>query len=523
MGTKSEANKTVNGKPGRVNKLVFIGLFLPMVALVAVLGNVIAKARLDAHINDLLEYDSVKLQLVSGFLGAEVLTALKHLQSITTEAVTMQALDTPEPAQLRALESSFLTLAQRNPLYYQIRWIDEAGIERVRVTRERDGPVVVAPGELQDKSERYYFKEGNRLLPGELYLSRIDLNEELGKTEIPPMPVLRIATPASDSGRQRSGILVINIEMKFLFEYIRTTDQTDLDVEYFLINQEGVLLSGDFEQESMPEGQDAEADTEFIESHPHVWELVAADDEGKLAAADGMWTWRKLSPINTFKRLTRIFPHHPVAFDQLISDNFSLTLLAHRPIETLENVRRGHLELIILSSIFVLSVYALTLAFYLSGTARARRAEVDAAQSKDLAANMERMKGLEERFHRLVEASSIGQLVVDEAGKIEISNPAAERMLGYERGELDGLHVEMLLPADLREQHMGHREKYMQAPEARRMGLGRNLQAIRKDGSTFPVEVGLSPYLDHDRPLILASIIDLSQPEYLELGEQPKH
>ena len=521
MGTSPETSNTVSGKPGRVNKLVFIGLFLPMVVLVVVLGNVIAKARLDAHINDLLEYDSVQLQLVSGFLGAEVLTALKHLQSITTEAVTLQALDSPEPAQLRALESSFLTLARRNPLYYQIRWIDEAGIERVRVTRERDGPVVVATGELQDKSERYYFKEGNRLLPGELYLSRIDLNEELGKTEMPPMPVLRIATPASGSDRQRSGILVINIEMKFLFEYIRTTDRSDLDVEYLLVNQEGLLLSGDFERELMPEEQ--APDMEFMASHPHVWELVAANEEGNLAAEDGMWTWRKLSPINTFKRLTRIFPHHPVAFDQMISDNFSLTMLAHRPIETLENVRRGHLELIILGSIFVLSVYALTLAFYLSGTARARRAEVDAAHSKELVANMERMKELEERFHRLVEASSIGQLVVDEAGKIEISNPAAERMLGYERGELDGLHVEMLLPADLREQHMSHREQYMQAPKARRMGLGRNLQAIRKDGSTFPVEVGLSPYLDHDRPLILASIIDLSQPDYLELGEQPKH
>ena len=70
--------------------------------------------------------------------------------------------------------------------------------------------------------------------------------------------------------------------------------------------------------------------------------------------------------------------------------------------------------------------------------------------------------------------------------------------------------VDALLPDDIQEKHVHLRAQFMQAPEARMMGIGRELQAVRKDGSLIPVEVGLTPYTDHDRQLVLVSLIDLS-------------
>ena len=70
--------------------------------------------------------------------------------------------------------------------------------------------------------------------------------------------------------------------------------------------------------------------------------------------------------------------------------------------------------------------------------------------------------------------------------------------------------VDALLPASLQEKHVQYREQYMQAPEARMMGMGRELEAVRKDGATISVEVGLTPYSDQGRQLILVSVIDLS-------------
>jgi PAS domain S-box-containing protein len=267
-------------------------------------------------------------------------------------------------------------------------------------------------------------------------------------------------------------------------------------------------LNGDIENFQSADAQEQIAD--FILPDPKVRERVLAGQSGSLELQDGLWTWKKLSPFATFNRLSRVFPEHLVSFDQLISDDFSLKLVVHRPLSSLIDVRRENRLLISLGVVFILSVYALSLFFYLGGRARVRHAEVEAAHAMARASSMARMKELEERFHRLVDASSIGQLVVDGDGRIEISNLAAEQMLGYERGELEGFLVDALLPVSMQEKHAHNREQYMQAPEARMMGMGRELEAVRKEGSTISVEVGLTPYSDQGRQLILVSVIDLS-------------
>jgi PAS domain S-box-containing protein len=370
-------------------------------------------------------------------------------------------------------------------------------------------PYVVVPRNLQDKSSRYYFETAAALLPGELYISRIDLNEEHGQLEMPPRPVLRIATPAADSNHKRQGIIIINIEMKYLFNLVRRPGQSELEVDYSLVNNQGTLLNGEIGNLDAIDEQNPRM--KFFLLHPKVWARVSMRDSGSLELDDGLWSWRTLSPVDTFKNLSQVFPQFMVAFDQLITDDFSLTLVAHRPPGAMADLRRENRILISLAVVLTLSVYGLSLLFYLSSHARARRAEADAAYAKARASNMERMKELEERFHRLVDASTIGQLVVDGKGRIEISNSAAERLLGYEKGELEGLQVDVLLPVGLQEEHARRREHYMEVPTARQMGVGRELQAVRKDGTTIAVEIGLTPYTDHGRQLVLASIIDLSQ------------
>ena len=504
-----EIDPAARNEKERFPLFVFLVQFLPMAILVLVIGISLAAMRTEARIKEVLDLDSTRLHLVSGFLGAEVLGSLKHLRSLSTEAVTRQALDSQAPGQLQSLEASFLILARRNPQYQQVRWIDESGVEKVRIMRDQGDYYVVATQDLQDKSSRRYFEEVSVLLPGELYISRIDLNEENGQIEMPPRPMLRIATPVEDSDRKRRGIIIINIEVKYLFNLIRGPGQADEGAEYFLVNQQGILLNGDVENFQSVDAPGNSVD--FALSHQGIWEKVSASDSGSLELPDGLWTWEELSPADTFKQLTRVFPQHLATFDQLIANDFSLTMMVHRPLATLEDIRRENRMLISLGAIFILAVYGLSLYFYLNSHARARRAELDAAYATARASSMERMKELEERFRYLVEASSIGQLVVDGAGRIEISNLAAERMLGYERGELEGLGVDTLLPIGLQEKHAHMREQFMQAPEARQMGVERELEAVRKDGSTIPVEVGLNPYTDRDRPLVLASIIDLSQ------------
>ncbi|MGV3629782.1 MAG: PAS domain-containing sensor histidine kinase [Bacteroidota bacterium] len=102
-----------------------------------------------------------------------------------------------------------------------------------------------------------------------------------------------------------------------------------------------------------------------------------------------------------------------------------------------------------------------------------------------------------------------GILVVDGEGVIRRINPSAERLFGYEKDELPGKKIEILIPKRFAS-HEQHREKYSNGPHPRSMGTGLDLYGVRKDGSEFPVEISLSPYESNGEKFVIAFIIDIT-------------
>ncbi|WP_436516629.1 ATP-binding protein [Ekhidna sp. To15] len=115
-----------------------------------------------------------------------------------------------------------------------------------------------------------------------------------------------------------------------------------------------------------------------------------------------------------------------------------------------------------------------------------------------------------ELLEKLFESSGEGIMIFNKFGEIEVVNPRAREMFGYEEGELLGLKVEKLVPASIRPNHEKYRKDYLKKPEPRRMGVGRDLSGLRKDGSTFPLEISLSYMLHNDQKLVVAFITDIS-------------
>lgn len=114
-------------------------------------------------------------------------------------------------------------------------------------------------------------------------------------------------------------------------------------------------------------------------------------------------------------------------------------------------------------------------------------------------------------FKEIFESMSEGIIIVDENGKIVIANPVSEQIFGYETDGLTGVELESLLPARYRTRHVNFREGFNRNPEPRRMGFGRDLKALRKDGSEFPVEISLSFTKVKGQLLVMAFISDISQ------------
>lgn len=135
------------------------------------------------------------------------------------------------------------------------------------------------------------------------------------------------------------------------------------------------------------------------------------------------------------------------------------------------------------------------------------------------------LAAVEEVLLRAVEAAPDGILVVDDEGRIVFTNPMLCTLFAYERDELVGQPVEVLLPAPLRAGHVHHREGYVTSPRTRPMGSGLELRGRRRSGAEFPVEISLSPLETDGQRLVIAIVRDVTErrkaaEELMEAHEQ---
>jgi len=117
----------------------------------------------------------------------------------------------------------------------------------------------------------------------------------------------------------------------------------------------------------------------------------------------------------------------------------------------------------------------------------------------------------EARFRGLIEVAPDAIVTADANGRIVLVNGQTEALFGYQREEMLGQLVEMLLPQRYHAQHVGHRSSYTRAPRIRPMGQNIDLFARRKDGSEFPVEISLGPIEVDGELLVIATIRDITE------------
>lgn len=119
-------------------------------------------------------------------------------------------------------------------------------------------------------------------------------------------------------------------------------------------------------------------------------------------------------------------------------------------------------------------------------------------------------KQAESTFRRILDAAPNPLIVVDINGEILLANAAVKEVFGYEREELIGRCVDILLPERIRPGHEDLRTQYFKDPQPRSMGPDRQLTALHKDGSEFPIELGLNPVRLNRRVVVLASVLDIT-------------
>ena len=196
---------------------------------------------------------------------------------------------------MSALANDWVSFSQNKQVYDKIRWIDEVGMERLRINMAKPKPYVVPANELQLKSKRYFFADTFKLKAGEVFVSPFDLNFELGKIEIPYKPTIRIGTPVFDSTGKKRGILLIN--------YLATDLLADFSRQFqakkqtgWLVNQEGYWLKG-----SKPEDEFGfmfkRDDLSMAKRYPSAWKEIVHNESGQFNTPEGLWTFNTVHPL----------------------------------------------------------------------------------------------------------------------------------------------------------------------------------------------------------------------------------
>lgn len=181
-------------------------------------------------------------------------------------------------------------LAVSSATYEKVRLLDANGMERMRINRKGRQALRVPEKSLQDKSSRYFFTEARDLPEGKVFVSRIDLNVDDNKIEVPYVPTLRVSTPLRDTAGRLRGMLVLNIAMDHLTPIFNSAVPGSNAI--WMIDHAGFWLRGP--RPSLEWGfQLGRPDARLAKMEPKVAAALEATPPGgsvQLTTASGLWT-----------------------------------------------------------------------------------------------------------------------------------------------------------------------------------------------------------------------------------------
>lgn len=233
------------------------------------------------------------------------------------------------------LINDFVALMKTNKFYDQVRFLNAEGLEKVRVNYNAGEIKITAKKKLQDKSKRPYFKETIKLTKGEIYTSKIDLNIEKGKIEIPYKSVIRVATVVVDENNNRIGVLVINYLASNILNVSQNTDLPTIN-NLQLLNEDGFWLAG-VENENLFGfvNKKTTSSNSFSIKNPNVWNGIKNNKNGVQKNKEETFLHENFELLDVFYRYNKTAAkikssHHPQLIIVHSISNSELSKIRHK-------------------------------------------------------------------------------------------------------------------------------------------------------------------------------------------------
>jgi PAS domain S-box-containing protein len=465
-------------------------IFLP-VALLAGAGLFVLfqiqdeSSRSLAGVSEARILDQGRLMILTGLANGPA-----DLRYLAAEPAVGDWLDSNDPARRQVIADDYLVFAREHPAYDQIRLIDAAGQEIVRIDRAPNQPRIVPDAELENKTGRPYVDETLKLGRGQVYESEFDLNVEHGAIEQPLKPTIRFATPIFDGKGRLRGVTVLSYLGQPLLDRLKNLGEGQLG-RIALLDRNGYWLLGPNPADEWAFMYPDRQARSFANDDPEAWKLIRdGDASGNFYSGGNLYTYVRLGPAASV-------PPVSTAAAKASGPATSLVLLSTRPI-----VAAGGATAVLRQTRLVAAgvgfVFLAVVAWAMARQWTTRQADQEAVHRS------------EARFRGLIESAPDAVIVTDRTGTIVIANAQTKNLFGFEREELIGKPIETLVPERLRPAHIGHRIAYQAGPHTRPMRTDLDLRGLRRDGSEFSAAISLSPIVIEDDTMIFCDIRDIT-------------
>lgn len=218
------------------------------------------------------------------------------------DSTLLNYLDNSNQTTLKYLVDDYTEFSKSKGIYDQIRFIDNKGMELVRVNFNSGNPYAVHPKKLQNKKDRYYFAEAIGLGRSEIFISPLDLNVERKTVELPQKPMIRLCTPVFDRKGEKRGVVVVNYLAKHLLDKIAEMEGVTTG-RSMLINREGYYLLHPDDEKEWGFMLDNESQRIGVDDNTF-WDVMNNNEEGQIYTVNGLYTYQKISPVDSEKSST---------------------------------------------------------------------------------------------------------------------------------------------------------------------------------------------------------------------------
>ena len=469
----------------------FLMIFLPLAILLSLITGLVYYNEVKNYRTILREKELIYGKQLSESIVIEFKTVLSSLIFLSEQHELQRLLD-GEESEKTDLARFFLSFSKRMGLFDQIRFLDEYGLEIVRVNFNNNNPDIVPENQLQSKSKQYYFKNTFRLQRGEVYLSPLDLNIEKGKVEQPPKPVIRFGTPIFDRKGRKRGIIILNyLGAKLLSNFDRFSTFTLADL--MLLNSQGYWLKGPDHKKDWGFMYETQKKLTFGNAYPEAWLKITNSHSGQFLNASGLFTFTTIYPLTEsskpFISLNKDYRLNQVLLDDT---TYYWKIVSHVTPEQLKAGTQNKLKAFILIDAMI--IFVLAIAIFAFCRARILRKQSESELFK---------------LTKAIEANPIGVIIFDPAWTIEYVNPKVTELTGYQASELIGTHPRTLDSDDYLSRFFQEMWDALQSGN----DWSREMLLKKKTGTLFWDSTSISPIVDPNGQIthIVVTLEDISE------------